>query len=88
VPGQGAPVVQSEHAFFELWKASLQRAVLGQHQGWVDEVYIAETIELARVGGGTAAVQSTSSAFLQGAIGGIVRIATGRQVGMGWGADS
>jgi hypothetical protein len=80
------PLVQSETAFFEDWKESLRRAVVSQHQGWVDGIYREETAEMARRG------QPMMFAPERGSLGGLlqgaVRVALGGQVGLGWGADS
>ncbi|KFY69118.1 hypothetical protein V496_00497 [Pseudogymnoascus sp. VKM F-4515 (FW-2607)] len=82
------PLVMAETAFIASWHDSLRRAVLGQHQGWVDEVYRAETSQMGTTGDDTARVQSTASAFLSGVMGAAVSLATGRQARTGWGADS
>jgi hypothetical protein len=82
------PLVMSEPAFFSSWRDALRRAVLAQHQGWVDEVYRADTAQMMARGETTSQVQSTEAAFLGGAIASVVSIATGRQVRTGWGADS
>ncbi|KFY72598.1 hypothetical protein V499_07277 [Pseudogymnoascus sp. VKM F-103] len=82
------PLVMAEPAFVASWRDALRRAVLGQHQGWVDEVYRAQTSQMAISGNDNARVQSTGAAFLQGVVGAAVSIATGRQARTGWGADS
>lgn len=82
------PLVMSEPAFLSSWRDALRRAVLGQHQGWVDEVYRADTAQMVASGNFNSQVQSTDAAFLQGALSSVVSIATGRQVRTGWGADS
>lgn len=54
----------------------------------MDEVYRAQTSQMAILGNDNARVQSTGAAFLQGVVGAAVSIATGRQARTGWGADS
>ncbi len=81
------PLVQSEHEFFEEWKQALTRAVLSQHQGWVDGIYREETTQMARCGNTILTVQSTQNS-LQGFVAGAVRVALGVPAATGWGADS
>lgn len=54
----------------------------------MDEVYRAQTSQMAASGNDTARVQSTEAAFLHGVMGAAVSLATGRQARTGWGADS
>ncbi|KAL8762348.1 MAG: hypothetical protein Q9203_007151 [Teloschistes exilis] len=82
-------VVKSEHAFFQEWKASIRRAVLGKMQGWVDEEYRVATEEAGR--DGLARMPSTGNATADGALGFLQQaVSVGRDVAMagGWGADS
>jgi hypothetical protein len=81
------PLVQSEQEFFEEWKQALTRAVLAQHQGWVDGIYREETMQLACSGNTMMTVQSTQNS-LQGFVAGAVRVALGIPAATGWGADS
>lgn len=83
-------VTKSEKDFFEEWKPSLRRAVLGKWQGWVDEEYksamerYAGSDELNRA-------PSTGNAVADGALGFLQHaVAVGRDVAMagGWGADN
>ena len=87
-------VRQSEAAFFQEWKASLRRAVLGRKQGWVDEEYKLQTeVEVAQgvVSGLQQRLPRTGSAVADGALGFMQQAAVfGRDVAMagGWGADN
>lgn len=83
----GRPLVQSEDVFFNEWKQALTRAVLAQHQGWVDAIYREETAQLARAGNNMVTVQSPQN-NLQGFVAGAVRVALGMPTATGWGADS
>lgn len=85
--GSGKPLVQSEDAFFNEWKQALTRAVLAQHQGWVDAIYREETAEMARSGNSRITVQSTENS-LGGLLAGAVSLAMGLPRSTGWGADS
>ena len=80
-------LVQSEHEFFEEWKQAITRAVLAQHQGWVDGIYREETTQMACSGNTMMTVQSTQN-NLQGLVAGAVRVALGIPAATGWGADS
>ena len=81
------PLVQSEEEFFEDWKQSLTRAVLAQHQGWVDGIYREETAQMVRSGDALMTVQSPQNTF-EGFMVGAVRLALGVPMATGWGADS
>ncbi|KAL8667707.1 MAG: hypothetical protein Q9202_000562 [Teloschistes flavicans] len=82
-------VVKSEHAFFQEWKTSIRRAVVGKRQGWIDEEYRIATEE---AGSDALARQpSTGNATADGALGFLRQaVNVGRDVAMagGWGADS
>ena len=82
-------VRKSERAFFEEWRPSIRRAVLGKKQGWIDEEYKLET-ERAGPAAFTR-LPSTGSAAADGALGFLHHAVNGgRDVTMagGWGADS
>lgn len=86
-------VVKSEKAFFEEWRPSLRRAILGKKQGWIDEEYKLGTEEALRQAGpnGMGRTPSTGNAVADGALGFLHHAVTvGRDVAMagGWGADS
>lgn len=86
-------MVKSEKAFFEEWRPSLRRAILGKKQGWVDEEYKFATEETLRQAGpnGLGRTPSTGNAVADGALGFLHHAVTvGRDVAMagGWGADS
>lgn len=81
----GGPLVKSETAFFEDWKLSLRRAVLARHQGWIDAAYRAETAQMGCETGGLTTMDLHSAANFAA---GIVRVATGSQIQVGWGANS
>lgn len=86
-------IVKSEKAFFEEWRSSLRRAILGKKQGWIDEEYRLATEEALRQGHPTAGGRnpSTGNAVADGALGFLHAAVTARRdVAMagGWGADS
>lgn len=81
------PLVQSEEEFFEDWRQALTRAVLAQHQGWVDGIYREETAQMVRSGNAVVTVQSPQNT-VGGLMAGAVRLALGVPVANGWGADS
>jgi hypothetical protein len=80
------PLVQSEEEFFREWEQSIMRAVLGQHQGWVDGIYREETAQMTRAGNAVMTVQSSENRF-EGFMVGAVRMALGVPTVTGWGAD-
>jgi hypothetical protein len=82
------PLVQSEAAFFQDWKESLRRAVISQHQGWVDGIYREETGQLIASGNPIQMTVQNSRHSLGGFITGAVSVAIGAPLGTGWGADS
>lgn len=86
-------VTKSEKAFFEEWRSSLRRAVLGKMQGWVDEEYKLATEEAMRQAAPNALQRnpSTGNAWADGALGLLHHaVEARRDVAMagGWGADS
>jgi hypothetical protein len=83
---EGPPLVQSEQRFFNDWEKSIKRAVLSQHQGWIDGIYRTETEALGP--DAVMTLPSTGNVFLNGVGAGIVRVARGAQAMVGWGADS
>ena len=86
-------VTKSEQDFFEEWKSSIKRAVLGKQQGWIDEVYKlatdeasmpAEPIQIDRL-------PNTGNVAVDGALGFLqhaVIAGRGGSLAGGWGADS
>jgi hypothetical protein len=80
-------LVQDEDAFFNEWKEALTRAVVGQHQGWVDAIFREETLQMIRRGDGRVTVPSTGN-NLGGLFVGAVSLALGMPIRTGWGADS
>jgi hypothetical protein len=86
-------VTKSENDFFEEWRPSLRRAVLGKRQGWIDEEYKLATEDALRLAGSSELnrAPSTGNAVADGALGFLQHAVTvGRDVAMagGWGADS
>lgn len=82
-------VTKSEQAFFQEWRASIRRAVLGKTQGWIDEEYKLTTETMAR--DGPERMPSTGNGMADGAFGFLRQaVNVGRDVAMagGWGADS
>jgi hypothetical protein len=83
------PLVQGEAAFVEDWKQALTRAVLAQHQGWIDGVYREETAQMVAAGNPMVTVRgSGSGSTVMGFVGSAVRVALSVPVSTGWGADS
>jgi hypothetical protein len=82
-------LVQDEAAFIEDWKQALTRAVLAQHQGWIDGVYREETVQMVAAGNPMITLRSPSSeSTVVGFVGSAVRVALNVPVSTGWGADS
>lgn len=82
-------VTKSEQVFFQEWKASIRRAVLGKKQGWIDEEYKFATEQVGP--DALTGMPSTGSATADGALGFLRQaVNVGRDVAMagGWGADS
>ena len=82
-------VTKSEQAFFEEWRPSIRRAVLGKKQGWIDEEYRLATEEAGP--DALARMPSTGSATADGALGFLHQVVNVRRdVAMagGWGADT
>lgn len=94
VPGDGDRqfVTKSEEAFYNDWKKSIRRAVLGKKQGWIDEEYKLATEEALLQAGpdGLSRMPGTGNAIADGAMGFLRQALGGRDVAMagGWGADS
>lgn len=86
-------VTQSEKAFFEEWRPSLRRAILGKKQGWIDEEYKLGTEDALRQAGthGIDRIPITGNAVADGALGFLHHATTMRRdiaMAGGWGADS
>lgn len=81
-------MTKSEQAFYEEWRSSIRRAVVGKRQGWIDEEYKQATADQQD---GLTRTPSTGSATGDRALGFLRQaVDVGRDVAMagGWGADS
>lgn len=84
---------KSEKEFFEEWRLSLRRAVLGKRQGWIDEEYKLTTEEAIRQAGPNGMDRNilTGNVIADGALGFLHHAVTVRNdvaIAGGWGADS
>ena len=84
-------VTKSEEEFFQEWKASIRRAIMGKMQGWIDEEYKLVTEEQQGGMNGMQRMPSTGNANADAALGFLqTAVSVGRGVSRagGWGADS
>ena len=86
-------VTKSEKAFFEEWRPSLRRAILGKKQGWIDEEYKFATEDALRQAGfnGIHRIPATGNAVADGTLEFLHHAVTAqRDIAMagGWGADN
>ena len=85
-------MTQSEKAFFEEWRPSLRRALVGKKQGWIDEGYKSATEDtLGQAGSNrTDRIPATGNSMADGAMEFLHHAVTApREIGMagGWGVD-